>query len=125
MDRPTDQDLDRSIAAMLRIGVSLAAVIVVFGGVLLLRQPWTPVMDYRHFQDGNPALRTLRGVLEGAVDLAPKSVIQLGLIVLVATPVARVAFCVVGFARQKSKLYVGISLLVLAILLYSLLKGTF
>ena len=123
MSLPNDQDLDQSVAAMLRLGVSLAALIVLVGAVLLLLHPGTPISDYREFHEGNPALRTFAGIVEGAIDLAPKSVIQLGLVVLIATPVARVVLCVVGFARQRSALYVGVSTLVLAILMYSLLRG--
>lgn len=123
MSRPSDQELDQSVATMLRIGVSTAALVVLVGAALLLRHPWTTAPDYRHFQEGNPALRTFAGIVEGAIDLAPKSVIQLGLLILIATPVARVVLCVIGFARQRSGLYVGISLVVLAVLLFSLLEG--
>ena len=123
MGRPTDQDLDESVAAMLRFGVTLAAVVVLGGGVLLLRHPWSAIPDYTHFQRGNPALSTLAGILQGAIDLAPKSIIQLGLVVLIATPVARVVLCITGFARQKDLLYVVVSVLVFAVLLYSLLSG--
>ena len=51
------------------------------------------------------------------------SVIQLGILLLIATPVVRVVFCVVGFARQRDRLYVAVSSLVLAILIYSLMSG--
>jgi uncharacterized membrane protein len=123
MSRPTDQDLDVAVAGMLRFGVTLAAMVVFAGGVLLLRHPWSPVPDYAHFRAGGPALRTLRGIVHGAIRLEPKSIIQLGLVVLIATPVARVVYCVVGFARQRDRLYVVVSSLVLAVLIYSLTKG--
>ena len=123
MSRPTDQDLDLSVAAMLRFGVSLAALMVAFGGALLLRHPWIRISDFRHFQPGNPALRTIPGILEGAIDFAPRSIIQLGLVLLIATPVARVLLCVVGFARQRKILYVAISCFVFCILLYSLFSS--
>ncbi len=121
MKHPTDQDLDRSVATMLRIGVTMAAAVVLVGGVLLLRHPGS-VPDYRRFQPGNPALESLAGILEGSIDLAPRSIIQGGLVLLIATPVARVALCVTGFARQRNRLYVGISSFVLLILLYSLVR---
>jgi len=47
-------------------------------------------------------------------------IIQLGLLLLIATPVARVAFSVVAFAAERDWLYVAITLIVLAILIYSL-----
>ncbi len=49
--------------------------------------------------------------------------IQLGILLLIATPVVRVVFCVVGFARQRDRLYVAVRTLVLAILIYSLMSG--
>jgi len=53
--------------------------------------------------------------------LQPLSVIQLGLIVLIATPVIRVIACVVGFGWERDWKYVVISLLVLGLLLVSLI----
>jgi uncharacterized membrane protein len=46
--------------------------------------------------------------------------IQLGLLLLIATPVARVAFSVYAFARQRDFLYVGVTLIVLTVLLFGL-----
>lgn len=63
---------------------------------------------------------TLSGIFHGALQLDPQSIVQLGLVVLIATPVARVVLCLIGFARQRSALYVAISSIVLAILAYSL-----
>lgn len=123
MSQPTDQELDQSVATMLRIGVSLSAVMVISGAALLFRHPLQPAPDYRTFEEGNPALHSIAGIVQGTIDLAPKSVIQFGLLLLIATPIARVVLCVVGFARQKSALYVGISTLVLTVLLLSLFQA--
>lgn len=120
---PSDQDLDNSIARMLAIGVSLAALIVLAGGVLLLRHPQVPAPSFTQFHAGGPALSTLTGIVHAAFAGRPGSIIQLGLLILIATPVARVVFCVVGFARQRDLLYVLTSLTVLAVLLYSLTRG--
>jgi uncharacterized membrane protein len=123
MGKPTDQELDVSVAGMLRFGVTLSALVVLAGGLLFLRHPWSAIPDYSHFRAGDSSLRTLSGIVRGAVRLSPQSIIQLGLILLIATPVARIAFCVVGFARQRSRLYVLISLTVLIILLFSLVNS--
>jgi uncharacterized membrane protein len=125
MGRPTDQELDISVAGMLRFGVTLSALVVLGGGLLSLRHPWMAIPDYAHFRAGDDSLRTLSGIVRGALRLSPQSIIQLGLIVLIATPVARVVFCVVGFARQRSHLYVLISSAVLIILLFSLANSAF
>ncbi len=123
MSKPTDHQIDLSVASMLRFGVSLAALVVLAGGVLSLRHPWAAIPDYSHFNEDGTSLRTLSGIFHGFVHRNPLCIIQLGLVLLIATPVARVAVCIVGFARQRDRLYVGISSVVLAILLYSLTKG--
>lgn len=123
MSHPSDQDLDLSVAAMLRIGVSVAALVVLVGGCVLLARSWSSVPAYRQFHPADPALTTFSGIVRGVRRFDSRSVIQLGLVLLILTPVARVVLCVVGFARQRDKLYVAISCLVLAVLLYSLAKG--
>jgi uncharacterized membrane protein len=47
--------------------------------------------------------------------------IQLGLLLLIATPIVRVALSIVGFTIERDYLYVGFTAVVLVILLYSLL----
>jgi uncharacterized membrane protein len=42
---------------------------------------------------------------------------------LVATPVARVLFSLVGFAIQRDRTYVAVTLIVLAVLIYGLSGG--
>ena len=124
--RYSDMQLDLSVASMLRIGVTLSAAVVLCGGLWELRHPWRPIPDYAHFRAIEPALRSVPGVVAAAGRRAPgqsRAIIQLGLLLLIATPVARVALCVVGFARQKSWLYVWISLLVLAVLVWSMLSA--
>jgi len=123
MSRPTDHDLDVSVAAMLRFGVTLAALVVVAGGLLSLRRPWSLTPDYTHFHAGDEALRSIAGIVRGVLHLDSQSIMQIGLAILIATPVARVVLCVIGFARQRSALYVVVSSIVLAILVYSLTKN--
>jgi uncharacterized membrane protein len=68
-------------------------------------------------------LRTISGICRGALTFRGRSIIQLGLLLLIATPVARVAFSVVAFALQRDRLYAGITLFVLAVLAFSLAGG--
>jgi uncharacterized membrane protein len=119
----TDKELDGSIAQMLRAGVLLAAAIVVVGGILYLRHPSMAMPDYSHFHASQDSLRTIAGIVRGTLQMDAASIIQLGLLILIATPVARVALCIVGFARQRDMIYVGISIGVFAILMYSLIHG--
>ena len=66
------------------------------------------------------AVLTLTGVVQGVEHFDAPSIIVLGLLVLIATPVARVGMCIVGFLFERDKLYVLVSTVVLGILLYSL-----
>jgi uncharacterized membrane protein len=68
-------------------------------------------------------LRTFSGILADATAFRGRGIIQLGLLLLIATPVARVAFSVVAFALERERLYVIVTLAVLAVLLFSLAGG--
>lgn len=127
--READQRLEIAIAALLRIGVLIAAVLVALGGVLEMRHPGAPVPSYTQFHEPGTlpsdahALTSITGVFRHLADPSGASIVELGLLVLIATPIARVIFAVVGFARERDPLYVVISLLVLSILVVSLLHG--
>jgi uncharacterized membrane protein len=116
----TDLRLEIWVGIMLRTGVLLAAAIVLCGGILYLAHSRGPRPDYAHFHAEPQQLITLSGILHGVAALNPESIIMLGLLVLIATPVARVAMCVIGFLFERDRLYVAVSSIVLAILLYSL-----
>ena len=119
----TDKQLDLAIGKLLRYGVIFSAVLVAFGGILYLQHPLRPAPKYDHFLADSTTLQGVTGVLRSSVHLSANSVIQLGLLFLIATPVARVAFCIVGFTRQRDRLYIVISSSVLVILIYSLIQG--
>lgn len=119
----TDEGMELSVSRMLRVGVSLSALIMCFGGLLYLHAAPKVSLGYATFRPEISSLRNVRQALEGSVRFDGASVIQIAMLVLIATPVTRVAFCIVGFARQRDRLYVGISSAVLLILLYSLVRG--
>jgi uncharacterized membrane protein len=116
----TDQRIETWVGVMLRTGVMLAAALVLTGGILYLVHSHGPRPDYARFKAEPAQFTTLSGVLHGVAILNPECIIMLGLLVLIATPVARVVMCIVGFLFEGDRLYVAISTIVLAILLYSL-----
>ena len=93
----------------------------VLGGIIYLAKHGSQPADYRVFHGEPSELRGVRSIVRYALDLHGRGIIQLGLLMLIATPVARVAFSIFGFAAEKDRLYMSFTALVLAILLYSLL----
>ena len=118
-----DQYVDKLIGNLLRVGVTLAAAVVLFGGSIYLVRHGLAAPRYHVFV-GEPAdLRNVSGIVRDALSLRGRGLIQLGLLLLIATPVARVAFSVAAFAMQRDRLYVVVALVVLAVLMYSLTGG--
>ncbi|MGA2907387.1 MAG: DUF1634 domain-containing protein [Terracidiphilus sp.] len=119
-----DRRLETIIGRLLQTGVLLAAATVFAGGVLYLIQSPSGHVDYRTFASSGPALNSLSGIVLSAAHLQSLGLIQLGLLLLIATPVARVAMAVAGFALERDRLYTIVSVIVLLILAFSLIHAT-
>jgi uncharacterized membrane protein len=119
----SDQQVEQLLGNLLRYGVILAAGVVLLGGVLYLVQNAAARPDYEKFRGQPPEFRTLSGIIADALRGDGQGVIQLGLLLLIAIPVARVALSVVAFALQRDRVYVVVTLLVLCVLLISLFGG--
>jgi uncharacterized membrane protein len=116
----TDERIERLIGGWLRVGVILSACVTLAGGIWHAIRSGGAPLAYRIFR-GEPAeLRSVTGVLTGIRDGHPEALIQLGLLLLVATPIARVALSVVAFALERDWLYAAITLLVFALLVTSI-----
>ncbi len=117
----TDQRIENILGNLLRAGVLLSALVVLIGGVIYLLRHGRSPMEFGVFR-GEPAdLRGVRGIIRETVALRGRGIIQLGLLLLIATPVARVAFSIFGFAEERDRMYVVFTLIVFSILLYSLI----
>ncbi len=119
----TDQRIEIIIGALLRTGVLLAASVVLIGGVLYLVRHGQETIQYTTFHGEPEALKSIPAVVEGIVANHARAIIQFGLLLLIATPIARVLFAAIAFALEKDYMYVVITLIVLAVLLYSLLSS--
>lgn len=118
-----DEKLEQILGNLLRTGVIVSGVVVFAGGVLYLLRHGSSVPHYRVFSGEPFDLRHVRGIMRDAIALQGRGLIQFGLLLLVATPVARVLFSLVGFALQRDRTYVVVTLIVLAVLTYSLAGG--
>jgi len=119
----TDRQVEQSIAFLLRAGVLLAASVVLFGGILYLAHRGSMHADYHVFRGEPTDLKKPSLTIRDAFSGSPEAIIELGLLLLILTPIARVVFSVIAFARERDFLYVILTLVVLAVLLYSLLAG--
>lgn len=118
-----DQRIDEIMGMLLRTGVVLAAAIVFVGGLVYLMRHRVPVTNYRVFSGEPEELRTISGIFREALAFHGRGLIQLGLLILIATPVARVAFSFFAFLYERDWTYVIVTVLVLGLLLYSLFGG--
>lgn len=116
-----DSRMEIIMGRLLQVGVFLASTVVLAGGLLYIREHFDGTADYRTFAGEPAALRSARGLFRLLLVGNPSAVIQVGVLLLIATPIARVVFAVVGFALERDRLYVAVSLTVLAVLMASLL----
>lgn len=119
MSEQADTRMEIAVGHLLRIGVSIAAAVVLTGWVFYLAQAHGMAPDYRHFHGKPLQIDRIPAVLKGAAGLDSRSIVDLGILLLIATPIARVVFCIGGFAAEKDRLYVLVSSVVFAILVYS------
>jgi uncharacterized membrane protein len=116
--------MDVLLGNLLRAGVLLSAAVTAVGGAVYLYRHAEETPNYREFDGGAPPeLRHLFSVVGEALHGRGRGVVQLGLLLLIATPVARVAFSVFAFARLRDWTYVALTLFVLGVLLFSLFHG--
>jgi len=105
----TEEQLDTVAGLILIGGSSLSFVIMIAGFILLVGKP----LPSRALAQPVPE------VLAGSARLEPLALINLGILVLMATPVLRVIIAIVGFALERRWRFVGVSGLVFAMLMIS------
>lgn len=119
-NRWSDQWVEQIVGNLLRFGVIVSAAVVLFGAILYLSQYGATHPNFEQFRGEPPGLRHVPEIIEDSISLDGKAVIQVGILLLLATPVARVAFSILAFALERDRLYVAVTLIVLAVLAYSL-----
>jgi uncharacterized membrane protein len=116
----SDARIDKIIGNLLRVGVVVASLVVLIGGGLYLKRHGTELPSYHIFRGEPSDLRNVQGIMKTVSSLSGRGIIQFGLLLMIITPVLRVAFTVVSFIIQKDRVYIGVTLIVLAVLLFSL-----
>lgn len=123
MSRWSDEQFERFIGKLLALGVFFSAFIVLVGAAIFLARHGESSTNYRVFRGEPESLKSIRGIVQYAFELQGRGIIQSGLVLLIATPVARVAFSIIGFALQRDRMYVLFTVTVLLILLFSLFSS--
>lgn len=113
-----DRRMEVIMGRLLQVGVMLASLVMAVGGALYTHAHHGETPNYRVFSTEPQRLRHFGGVIAGIKTGEPAAFIQLAVLLLIATPVARVVFALIGFAIERDKLYIVVSAVVLAVLLY-------
>lgn len=123
-DKWTDQKVEFLVGTILRTGVMISAFVVLIGGILYLIQNGSQLPDYHVFRGEPSDLRSLQGIFQDALSFHSRGVIQFGILLLMATPVVRVAFSLLAFGLEADRTYMIVTAIVLVLLIYSLMGGT-
>jgi uncharacterized membrane protein YfcA/uncharacterized membrane protein len=112
-------DINQIIGWLLQAGVILSAALIILGVILLPGRPGglSPERVLAFPQ-------TFGAIWAGLLIMRPQSFISVGLLLLIATPVVRVAISILAFMLEKDRKYVIITCIVLAILVFSIVSGT-
>lgn len=124
----TSRDLSLLVARTLRIGVALAGLIALAGGIgYLWRHGSETLPDLSHFSynalpENAEAYTTLGGIFGSVGQMNPIGWIQLGVLVLILTPFLRVVISFFDFLKQRDWLYAGITAFVLGVIILNSLN---
>ncbi len=120
MQALTDRQAEMFISRVLRTGVILSAVMTFVGFVFYLLHHSGELAHYMAFAPSRGSFYSLPLLIRFALAARARAIMEVGILVLIATPVARVASLIGAFAFQRDRLYIGVSSLVLLVLLFSL-----
>ncbi len=115
-----DKDIEKIMGKLLQYGVLISAVIVMIGAFFYLYQHGSELPQYQKFNGEPNGLIQLKLVLENSLKGNGRAIIQAGLFVLIATPIARIIFSIGGYIMEKDFRYIIIASIVLFIILYNL-----
>ena len=115
-----ERDIQIILGTLLRVGVIVAMLVVLLGGVMYLVDYHSLQVDYSQFTPLTNTFSSLEAILIGLKTMDSKAVIQLGTLLLIFTPITRVVFSIFSFLIEKDYMYVMIGLFVLTVIVISL-----
>ena len=117
--RMQDTDMENVIGYLLRYGVITASLVVLAGGTVYLFRHGHQVPEYRQFRGEPDKMRNLRLMWQAMLRGEGRPLIMLGLLILIATPIARIAFSIFGYLLEKDYLYTVLTAIVLLVILWN------
>ena len=115
-----DRDIENIMGNLLRYGVLASLFVVLIGAAFYLLQHGSETPNYKKFLGEPKRLSEFKQVLHSAFQGRGRSIIQLGLFILIATPIARIVFSIIGYILERDYLYIIITVIVLGVILFSL-----
>ena len=119
----SDYDIESVMGSLLITGVIISGIFILIGGIYYLSQSGFSKPHFHVFKGEPSDLRSIKQIFKGVINFDSLAIIQMGILLLIATPISRVIFSVIGFLFEKDYLYVIISLIVLGIIGYSILSA--
>ena len=119
----TDVDLNRSVGNLLRLGVVLAVTTSIIGFVKLFLEGFEMPRKYTMLNMGTSSEKVWGHFWETLCKGEGMAIIQLGILMLIFTPLMRIIFALIGYLKEKDYTYVIISSIVLAIMAISFFTG--
>ncbi|MFN7527771.1 MAG: DUF1634 domain-containing protein [Dolichospermum sp.] len=116
----SEQKLEYLLSNLLVYGVLIASFVVLSGGILYLINHGLDIAEYQVFIGTQSQLHSPTGVVNAVLAGSSQGIIQLGLLILIAVPILRVIISLLTFLLEGEFIYVIITSLVLAILIYSI-----
>lgn len=111
------------LASLLRAGTLLAAFVLLVTGAMYLARHGQDTPSYQAFHGEPSELKSIDGILHEARSGNREALIMVGLLLLIATPIARVIGCVLAFIAERDLTYIVVSLVVLGGLLFGIVAN--
>lgn len=115
---PKNHTTEEIMSWILTTGMLISLFLVILGGIMYLIQYGNEPLNIKLLQ-ANHDYTTLKQIWQGVYSFSPFGIIQLGVIVLVATQVARVGLLIWFYTLIRDYGFALISVFILLIILYS------
>ncbi|MGX9987289.1 DUF1634 domain-containing protein [Chryseobacterium sp. POL2] len=117
----TDIDLNRSVGNLLRLGVILSVITSLIGFIKLYLEGFKMPENYKDLS--TPTDHVWQTFWTSLTNFEGIGIIQLGILILILTPLMRIIFALIGYLKEKDYTYVIISAIVLCIMIISFVSG--